>query len=199
MDEIVKAAMARWPDVPAVHGWLELSARGEWKIRGEPIANASIREFIGRNYASDDHGNWFFQNGPQRVYVSLEAAPFIYRLDGLGRLQAHTGARPRELRAVFADPQGRLFLTTEIGPGLVDSRDTAEFAERLIDARGRQLDEDGLGRWSRGEGDAFLEPDGLDLRYDGDGPVPLTRIAAGRWAESLGFVAQPGGGRISQG
>ena len=197
MDEIVKAAMARWPDVPAVYGWLGLSARGEWRIRGEPIANASIREFIGRNYASDDQGNWFFQNGPQRVFVSLEATPFIYRLDSLGHLQAHTGARPRELRAAFADPEGRLFLQTEFGPGLVDSQDTAQFAERLVDARGLQLDEHGLGRWSRSEGGAFVETDGLGLRHDDGGRVPLAHVAAGRWAESFGFVAQPGGGRIS--
>ena len=197
MDEIVKAAMARWPDVPAVYGWLELSARGEWKIRGGPIANASIREFIGRNYASDAHGNWFFQNGPQKVYVSLEATPFIYRLDSRGHLQAHTGARPRELRAVFADAEGRLFLQTEFGPGLVDGHDTAKFAEHLVDDRGRPLDEHGLGRWSRGEGNAFLMPDGLGVRYDGGSRVPLAHVAAGRWAESFGFVAQPGGGRIS--
>ena len=197
MDEVVKAAMARWPDVPAVYGWLELSARGEWKIQGEPIANALIREFIGRNYASDGQGNWFFQNGPQRVYVALEATPFIYRLDSLGHLQAHTGARPRELRAVFADLEGRLFLQTELGPGLVDSLDTANFAEHLVDDRGRQLDEHGLGRWSRGESDAFLEPDGLDLRYDGGGRVPLALVPTGRWADSFGFVAQPGDGRIS--
>ncbi len=110
MDEIVKAAMAKWPNVPAVYGWLELTARGEWRIKGEPIDNASIRDFIARNYAHDDHGNWFFQNGPQRVFVSLEATPLIYRLDESGRLQAHTGTRPRELRGVFADPEGRLLL-----------------------------------------------------------------------------------------
>ncbi|MCD6666313.1 MAG: DUF2946 family protein, partial [Hydrogenophaga sp.] len=28
MDEIVKAAMAKWPQVPACYGWLGLDARG---------------------------------------------------------------------------------------------------------------------------------------------------------------------------
>ena len=110
MDEIVKTAMAKWPNVPAVYGWLELTARGEWRIRGEPIENASIRDFIARNYTHDAEGNWFFQNGPQRVFVSLEAPPLIYRLDESARLQAHTGAHPRELRGVFADAEGRLRL-----------------------------------------------------------------------------------------
>ncbi|MGB3277244.1 MAG: DUF2946 family protein, partial [Castellaniella sp.] len=30
MDDQVLAAMARWPNVPAVHGWLSLTARGQW-------------------------------------------------------------------------------------------------------------------------------------------------------------------------
>jgi hypothetical protein len=65
--------MLKWPKVPAVYGWLSLTARGEWKVKGEPIDNESICDFIGRNYTNDGSGNWFFQNGPQRVYVSLEA------------------------------------------------------------------------------------------------------------------------------
>ena len=133
MDEIVKSAMAKWPNVPAVYGWLELTSRGEWKIKGEPIGNEAICEFIGRNYTNDGCGNWFFQNGPQRVYVSLTATPIIYRLDEFGRLQTHTGAMPHDLRAAYADANGRLFLDTELGSGLVDSQDTVKFAERLVD------------------------------------------------------------------
>lgn len=126
MDSSVLAAIARWPSVPAVYGWLGLTARGEWRIRGEPIANAAIREFIGRNYAGDERGCWYFQNGPQRVYVELEATPWIWRLDVAGKgevLQAHTGARPKRLGGAWLDEQGRLYLETELGCGLVDSRD----------------------------------------------------------------------------
>lgn len=195
MDDIVKAAMARWPGVPAVYGWLELTSRGEWKIRGETIGNASIREFIGRNYGSDGSGNWFFQNGPQRVFVSIEATPIIYRLDGLGRLQAHTGARPRELRAAFADRNGRLFLQTELGPGLVDSTDTVKFAERLVDARGQPLDESGLERWSSGQDEAFLACDGLQVRHDG--AVAVERLRSDDWPGTFGFVRRPGGEQVS--
>ena len=124
MDDIVKAAMAKWPNVPAVYGWLELTSRGEWRIRGEAIDNASIREFIGRNYTNDGCGNWFFQNGPQRVFVSIEATPVVYRLDESGRLQAHTGAHPRELRAAFADVTAKIIinLTGCSIPHRMDSR-----------------------------------------------------------------------------
>jgi len=75
MDADVLAAIAKWPNVPAVYGWLLLTKRGEWRIRGEPIVNAAIGDFIGRNYAADDRGRWFLQNGPQRVYVDLELSP----------------------------------------------------------------------------------------------------------------------------
>jgi hypothetical protein len=195
MDEIVKAAMAKWPNVPAVYGWLELTSRGIWKIRGEPIGNEAIREFIGRNYTNDGRGNWFFQNGPQRVFVSLEATPIIYRLDECGRLQAHTGARPRELRAAHADAAGRLLLETELGPGLVDSRDTAKFAERMVDGRGHAIDEASLERWTAGDGEIFLKSDGLNLERDG--AVPVARAPSDHWPETFGYVARPGDGRIT--
>lgn len=196
MDDIVKAAMAKWPNVPAVYGWLELTARGEWKIKGEPIDNQAICAFIGRNYTNDGCGNWFFQNGPQRVFVSLEATPIVYRLDEFGRLQAHTGALPRELRAAFADAEGRLFLETELGPGLVDSQDTGKFAERLVDGEGRTLDERSLERWSAGDGAAFLKPDGLHVQCDTP-MVPIERVSSNHWPETFGFVARPGGGKVT--
>src|SRR5690606_28056379 len=35
MDDIVKQAMARWPNVPDCFGWLGLDARGQWFLRDE--------------------------------------------------------------------------------------------------------------------------------------------------------------------
>src|SRR3546814_16941226 len=91
MDEQVSAAMARWPDVPDVYGWLSLSERGEWRLHpqgdallpqhcapgaccspGEAISSTTILQFMNRNYAVDDAGQWYFQNGQQRVYRSEE-------------------------------------------------------------------------------------------------------------------------------
>lgn len=189
MDDIVIAAMARWPKVPAVYGWLGLTARGEWRIRGEPIANAALRDFIGRNYASDERGNWYFQNGPQRVYVALEATPLIYRLDAVGRLQAHTGAHPRSLRSAHADEGGRLYLHTELGIGLVASEDLPRCADRIVDANGRPLDEAGLARWAAGSCAAFIESDGL-LADDGR-PLIIGRVLRARLPDTFEFVARP--------
>lgn len=85
MDDDVKAALVRWPNVPAVAGWLSLDGRGRWHLHpqgdaaeggpGESITNTQILAFIERNYEHDDQGRWFFQNGPQRVYVRIDAAP----------------------------------------------------------------------------------------------------------------------------
>lgn len=102
MDASVKDAIARWPDVPAVFGWLSLDPRGRWRLHpqgqaaaggpGESITNAQIQGFIDRNYERDDAGRWFFQNGPQRVFLRLDAAPYVLRLDDAGRaLLTHTG------------------------------------------------------------------------------------------------------------
>ena len=60
MDEIVKQAMAKWPNVPHCYGWLALDARGAWRMRdeqaqalhlpGDKIAHAALLGFINRNY-----------------------------------------------------------------------------------------------------------------------------------------------------
>ena len=139
MDEIVLRSMLKWPDVPAVYGWLSLDRRGNWMIktvagRFERIAHAAVREFIGRNYASDPGGRWYFQNGPQRVFVALDYTPWVYRLDDAGQgLLAHTGAVPRALEAVFLDDAGALLLKTDIGIGVLLDRDLPGFLERLAD------------------------------------------------------------------
>ena len=89
MDEIVIRGMLKWPNVPAVYGWLSLDRRGSWMIKNvsgrfERIANAAVNDFIGRNYAVDEEGRWYFQNGPQRVFVALDYTPWVYRLDDSG-------------------------------------------------------------------------------------------------------------------
>ena len=37
MDEIVRAALKKWPNVPDCYGWLALDARGDWYMRDERI------------------------------------------------------------------------------------------------------------------------------------------------------------------
>ncbi|MDP1693742.1 MAG: DUF2946 family protein [Burkholderiaceae bacterium] len=147
MDDIVKTALKKWPNVPACRGWLALDARGDWYMRddrvqaagffpcikGSRIQHDKLREFIHRNYACDDDGAWFFQNGPQRVYVELEAAPFVWRVAPQDfSLTSHSGLAATLCSAWF-DEAGRLFLDTDIGFGLVHTQDMHE-AARAVEA-----------------------------------------------------------------
>ncbi|MDP1534517.1 MAG: DUF2946 family protein [Rubrivivax sp.] len=147
MDDIVEAALRKWPQVPHCHGWLALDARGHWflrdaqaqaagpfpQVRGSRVDNERLIGFIHRNYGVDADGGWYFQNGPQRVYVDLEAAPWVWRIDGADwRISAHTGlaAVPR---SSWLDDDGRLFLDTELGLGLVHTLDMG-LAAQAVDA-----------------------------------------------------------------
>jgi Protein of unknown function (DUF2946) len=127
MDEIVARSLAKWPNVPAVYGWLELDRRGNWLIKGERIGNQALREFIGRNYEADERGRWFFQNGPQRVYVKLAYTPFVLHYEG-ERLFDQCG-RPVEALETFLDDEGSVLIRGRHGIGLLDDRDLERYAD----------------------------------------------------------------------
>ena len=185
MDEIVLRGMQKWPDVPAVFGWLSLDRRGRWRLRGEPIGNRTACDFIARNYEADAHGRWYFQNGPQRVYVALEVAPLLLGLKPDGSLVAHTGTVTDEVTRAVVDGNGDLLLATPLGPGLLDPGDLAAVAERFCDAAGAPLADQAVeAALAGGGGEVFL-----CLR---DTPVRLERVAADAVPTALGFVREPG-------
>lgn len=135
MDSRVLRAMARWPDVRAVYGWLALDRRGNWLLKAPAgahfgrVGNAALRAFIGRNYAADERGCWYFQNGPQRVYVALAYTPLVLHYEGEA-LRDHCG-RAARAHATFVDEEGSVLIQGERGVGLLDDRDLALFAARL--------------------------------------------------------------------
>ena len=140
MDEIVLRAQAKWPDVPDVYGWLALDRRGQWLLRNpnrdtyEPIGNAALREFIARNYSCDPLGRWFFQNGPQRVFIRLAYTPLVVRT----RETAFVDQCGRRFRsgAAMLDEEGSLLLQGHDNVALLDDRDLAGYA----DARGDSIE-----------------------------------------------------------
>ncbi len=148
MDDIVRLAMAKWPDVPDCFGWLGLDSRGQWLMRddrvqalgtfqsGQPGAKGSVLRhdklvgFIQRNYAADERGRWFFQNGPQRVYVELERTPHIWRLDAQFVPTSQTG-QSTQVQACWLDEAGRVYLSTPMGLGLVHTLDVGLVADAI--------------------------------------------------------------------
>lgn len=152
MDEQVIKAMQRWPEVPAVHGWLRLDRRGRWLLidrakpgfdesrdgQGSPITNEQILEFIARNYQADELGRWFWQNGPQRVFVDLDLAPLILRVLGSGgeaQLCTHTGVLIETVSCAWCTEHDDLMLDTELGPAALHDLDLGllEFKDAKTD------------------------------------------------------------------
>lgn len=156
MDEIVKAALKKWPNVPHCHGWLALDARGDWymrderiqragpfpQVKGSRIAHDKLKAFIHRNYLADAQGQWFFQNGPQRVYVQLELAPWVWRVrwhqpdvaDGgtaAPVVSTHTDLPAEPVLDTWLDEDGRLYLRTAQGFGSVHSQDMLDAAQAI--------------------------------------------------------------------
>lgn len=127
MDEIVARSIAKWPNVPAVFGWLSLDRRGQWRIKGEKISNPALREFIGRNYECDAQGRWYFQNGPQRVYVKLDYTPLVVRFEG-DALVDQCG-RVFRARVMYVDDAGSVLAEGEGTIALLDDRDLVRVAD----------------------------------------------------------------------
>jgi Protein of unknown function (DUF2946) len=150
MDAIVEAALKKWPNVPHCHGWLGLDARGDWYLRdeatqragafaqakGSRITHDKLKAFIERNYAADAQGQWYFQNGPQRVYVTLEATPWVWRVHWLPgadtpQVTSHTGLPVNGVHGCWLDDEGRLYLHTDLGFGIVHSQDMLHAAQAI--------------------------------------------------------------------
>lgn len=197
MDEIVKQALAKWPNVPHCYGWLALDARGGWRMRderaqqqglpGERIAHAALLGFIRRNYLADEHGRWFFQNGPQRVYVNLELTPYIARHDPLHGFVTHTEDPMAAIDAAWLTDNGRLILRSDGKIAALDDRDLAQCIEQLrIDDLA--VDDSTLLSWIGSEPDAASLP--LRLLHDGR-QLPVQHIAEAALAQYFGFVSAP--------
>lgn len=204
MDQHVIDAQIRWPDVPAAYGWLSLDPRGHWRLHesgtsanGEPgatITNQQITGFINRNYSHDDRGQWFFQNGPQRVFVRLDAAALIlHYIASNTSFIAHTGKGSGSVTGWLLDDQGRLFARTPLGPGMIVDRDLIAVLDAMT------LHDDGNADEASAPDEPLLERlSGLRageqvlIEHPGsDGPVALERVADDDVPAAMGFVRAP--------
>jgi hypothetical protein len=186
MDDLVRQALAKWPNVPSCTGWLMLDRRGNWRMRdeaaqasgapGEPIRHEALLGFINRNYDADERGQWFFQNGPQRVYVELGYTPWVVRLsagaDGALALQDQAGGA-YEPAAVFVDEEGGIL-----------------FADNSAQARVAVLHDHDLQVFSD---HATLGDDSMtgDFHWNNQRVLPLQPMRRAEVAARFGFVPSP--------
>jgi hypothetical protein len=186
MDDIVKQALAKWPNVPSCTGWLMLDRRGNWRMRDEaaqangspgvPIRHEALLGFINRNYDADERGQWFFQNGPQRVYVELGYTPWVVRLSadagGALALQDQAGGA-FEPSAVFIDEEGGiLFADGSARPriAVLHDHDLEVFADHA------RLADDSMSG---------------EFRWNSQVVLPLQAMRRGDVAARFGFVSSP--------
>jgi hypothetical protein len=186
--------MAKWPNVPSVYGWLSLDRRGHWLIKGERISNSIVADFIGRNYEHDDGGRWFFQNGPQRVFISLDYTPFIYRLlwepgpASVQRMETHTARAVKQIDGAWIDEAGVVLIESEHGVGLIDDRDLERLLTCFTDERGGALTEENIGAAIEQLQSGIVAD--LAFCYGGN-TVPVAPIAAAEVPARFGFVQRP--------
>jgi len=185
--------MAKWPNVPHCYGWLALDARGGWRMRdeaaqragapGDKLNNPALVGFINRNYAHDERGNWYFQNGPQRVYVNLEATPFIARTDPQQGLVLQTGQALNDVERVYLSDAGAVLFGVGATVAQLDDRDVAQVLGKLqLDGQAAS-DEAVMGWLEHGSGQLALAWNGKLLAVE--------RIGADELPQRFGFNQLP--------
>ncbi|HEX7640909.1 MAG TPA: DUF2946 family protein [Burkholderiaceae bacterium] len=195
MDEIVKQALTKWPNVPHCYGWLALDARGAWRMRderaqklglpGDKIGHPALLGFIARNYGQDEAHRWYFQNGPQRVYVNLDATPYIARTDPAQGFTLQTGESLSSPEAAWMDTHGNLILKQGDKVAQVDDRDMAECLENM-ELDGAPIQDEALLDWIADS----ANPGRLTLKT-GLTTVAVERLPGQNLASCFGFVALP--------
>ena len=185
MQPWVLKSMQRWPNVPALFGWLRLDRRGRWLVQGEVISHPRIVETINHNYGVDDQGRWYFQNGPQRGYMELEYAPFVLRRESDGFV-THNDLRVERPTQAILDEVGTLSLSTEHGLGEIYGGDLAWVLDRLS-VEDEALDEEDVASLlelpSHSETDAVLAL--------GRDRLAVVRIDSADLPEVFGFIRTP--------
>jgi hypothetical protein len=134
----------KWPNVPDCYGWLALDRRGQWRMRdefaqqnnlpGQVIQHTALNDFIARNYACDESGRYFFQNGPQRVFITLDATPWIVRIipSDAGTHLTNQCHQTMEPTAALSDEKGNIYIVGTVNQTIYGSNknDNNQFVKR---------------------------------------------------------------------
>jgi hypothetical protein len=195
MDEMVRAALAKWPNVPDCYGWLSLDLRGQWRLGSErqTVTNAAMNTFIGRNYGSDESGRWLFQNGPQRVFVALDYTPWIWHLlpaqhAGEYVLENQVGHSADQPVAIWLDERGRFLIKADNMVGALHDHDAQIMLDLLKTKDGRPVD---VERFAEVLEENTLDQQHITVGWSASLVLPLEPIQSGDVALRFRFNPQP--------
>jgi hypothetical protein len=141
--------------------------------------------FIARNYGQDERHCWYFQNGPQRVYVNLDATPFIARTDPQRGFVLQTGAALSLPEAAWIGAHGNLIVKDGEKLAQIDDRDVAECLGNM-ELDGAPVQDEALLAWIADP----ARPGRLALKVGGES-VEIRRLPDENLATCFGFVALP--------
>jgi hypothetical protein len=202
MDEQVLRSLIKWPNVPDCYSWLSLDRRGQWRmvdefaqqnhLPGKVIDHAALNEFISRNYAHDQAGRYFFQNGPQRVFITLAATPWIARMiPGEQHPQLLTQCQSvMTPTAALSDEQGNIYIVGTIEQTVFESAEQQHFSIKVMPSVALLHDHD-LDQFSelaklREEACSF----GGSWLWHGQ-QLPLDPIHSDELSQRFGFIKNP--------
>ncbi|MEL0083427.1 MAG: DUF2946 family protein [Gammaproteobacteria bacterium] len=181
--ERVLRGMAKWPNVPSVYNWLQLDRRGHWLMKGSEVTHPRLLAFINQHYLAAADGSYYFQNGPQQVFIQLALAPYVFSPLN-NQLISHNDKQVGAVEAAYLSDQGDLLLQTDIGPGVIDDRYLAQ-VEEWFQVEGDR--DSGLADLldGRQNSNARLVSKGFNI------DLPLKPLAIAQLESTLGFIANP--------
>ena len=202
MDEQVLRSLVKWPNVPDCYGWLALDRRGQWRMRdeftqqhhlpGQVIVHQALKEFISRNYARDSQGRYFFQNGPQRVFITLDATPWVVRIipSDQGTQLLTQCQNSLEPTAALSDENGNIYIVGKVTQTIYEDSDRGKFSIQASESIALLHDHD-LGLFSelaslREEACSF----GGSWNWHGK-QMPLDPIHSSELATRFHYIAKP--------
>jgi Protein of unknown function (DUF2946) len=194
----------KWPNVPDCFGWLALDRRGQWRMRdefmqqnhlpGQVIKHAALNDFIARNYACDELGRYFFQNGPQRVFISLDATPWIVRIipGDIGPTLINQCNQAIDPAAALSDEKGNIYIVGIVAQTIYtgNKNNANQFAKRggLIVALLHDHDLDYFSELARLHEEACSFGGSWTWQ---DQQLPLDPIHSKELASRFNFIAKP--------
>jgi hypothetical protein len=162
------------------------------QLAGSIIQHLALNDFISRNYACDPLGRYFFQNGPQRVFITLDATPFIARItpgEGGPKLLTQCNAEIKP-QSALSDEKGNIYITGLFQQSFSDQIDGTAFtkAESLSVALLHDHDLDLFSEQSQ------VQEDACSFRgywlWDGQN-LPIEPIHSAELSKRFHFVKTP--------